>query len=185
MYDKRILDKIIEFSEKVFNFWSNSYGWAPNNASELLSVAKFDWLLSLTKTLEIWVNKSICMSDGDLLLARTNLGSLVEGWMKLFYCVYYNDYANDENKKFYKGKERKPNELSFDVLRKFSLGKLWDEGDKWGTWVEKVQHMRNAIHSFNDRNIGTAIEFLEDVKLYYEFINEVNTMLPYPDEVYI
>lgn len=185
MNDKEILKEIIEFSEKVFDFWENPYGWAPNNASELLSIAKFDWLLSLTKTLEIWIDKSICMSDGELLLARANLGSLVEGWMKLFYCVYYNDYTNNEKKRVVKGKEIKPNELSFEFLRNFSLGKLWECGDAWGIWVEKVQHMRNAIHSFNDRNIGTAIEFLEDVELYFEFINEINTMLPYPDEVYI
>lgn len=185
MNEDEILDSIIDFSKKVFAFWKDSYGWAPKNVVDMLINVKFDWLLSLTKTLDIWIEKGICMSEGELLLARANLGSLVEGWLKLFYCVYYNDYTEDEDKKVNKsGREVKPNKLDFEYLKKFSVGKLYKEDDEWYRWINKVQHMRNAIHSFNYRDIGTSVEFLNDIKIYFNFIITINNSLPYPDTMY-
>ncbi len=79
-------------SHEVLDFWSNPQGWAPDSVTRILTVARLDWLKSLTDSLEIWVDKGLQMTDGELLLACANLGALVEGWLKLFYCVYYEDY---------------------------------------------------------------------------------------------
>ena len=47
---------------------------------------------SLATSLSRWVGAT---SDGDLILAWANLGTLVEGQLKLFLCVYYEDYMKD------------------------------------------------------------------------------------------
>lgn len=162
MSDKNVLEVITMQSEKIFNFWKDPYGWAPDNSTKLLTVAKFDWLLSLTKCLDIWITKNIFMTTGELLIARTNLGSLVEGWLKIFYCIYYNDYLNDAKKKLKKnGQIVTPNNLSFEELRQFSIGKLWEKNNKW---VLSIQQKRNAIHSVNDRDIGNIDEFIKDIQ---------------------
>ena len=56
----------------------------------------------LTDTLKIWIDKGSTMTEGELILARTNMGALVESWIKFFYCVYYEDYMKiplTQNKK--------------------------------------------------------------------------------------
>lgn len=175
-----LLNKIQEKTKKVFEFWKHeSYGWAPCSSAIKIEAARLDWLSDLTDCLEIWLNKSLLLTDGELLLARANLGALVEGWLKLFYCVYYEDYlrAPIKNKK---GKIIEPNLMDFEELRIFSQSKVWNKDSDWGNWVYSVQKKRNAIHAFNDRDIGTAMDFIDDVEKYYEFINLVDDRFPYP-----
>ena len=64
------------------------------------------------------------ISDGDLILAWANLGSLVEGTLKLFLCVYLRDFkADDANTQktqaFHKQKQLllDPDGLHMNVLR--------------------------------------------------------------------
>jgi len=54
-----------------------------------------DWMSQLTQCLSIWIDKGLDMTDGELILARTNLGSIVECWLKFFYYVYYDDYQKN------------------------------------------------------------------------------------------
>ena len=78
-----------------------------------------------------------------------------------------------------------PEKASFDNLKDFSTGKLWDDetSDDY-IWVDSVQHQRNAIHSFRHRDIGTPQDFLDDVEYFYEFVDNVLSHLP-PIEDYI
>ena len=55
--------------------------------------------------------------------------------------------------------------MRFEDLKNFSKGILWDDDkDPLYVWVDKIQHYRNAVHAFNYRNIGTAIEFMADME---------------------
>ena len=67
------------------------------------------------------------MTDGELILAWTNLGALVECWLRFFYCVYYEDYMKNP-KLGKKGKPLEPDDkaMSFDYLIQYSKGILWD-----------------------------------------------------------
>lgn len=57
-----------------------------------------------------------------------------------------------------------PEKASFNNLKEFSSGKLWDDvNSPEYSWVDSVQHKRNAIHSFRYRNIGTPLEFWDDI----------------------
>lgn len=51
-------------------------------------------------------------------------------------------------------------------------------------WVDKIRKMRNAIHIFNYKNIGNNQEFLDDLEIYYIFVEHILSCLP-PVEEYI
>lgn len=71
-------------------FWKNAHGWAPTNAATLLDKSRLDWLPSLASVLRHWA-KDGELSAGELILGWANLGSLLEGSLKLFLAVYLTD----------------------------------------------------------------------------------------------
>ncbi len=161
--------------------WKESRGIAPDSVADKLDDAMLKWMAELTDTLKIWIDKGSAMTVGELILARTNMGALVESWLKFFYCVFYVDYMKNPVTETKNGITNivEPNEMRFEDLKKFSTGKLWDD-DKAPLylWVDKVQHYRNAVHAFNYRNIGTAEEFLSDMDEFYRYVNHILNHLP-------
>ncbi len=128
--------------------------------------------------LKIWLDKGTLMTSGELLLARANLGALIEGWLRLFYCIYYEDYRRNPVKR--NNKMVPPNCLTLEQGKQFSRDILWPKSSEWDKWVEKAQHKRNAIHAFNHRDIGTPQEFIDDVAALSQFVDLVDSRLPYP-----
>lgn len=176
-------------SHEVFKSFKNSIrGWGPDSVADLLEIARLDWLSDFTNIIDSW--KEIAESDmiskmteGQLLLAYTTLGALVEGWLKLFYCAHYESYKDETSQQIYMNvpgaaTQITPNELSFEKLKVFSRDIIWDKGEPFDLWVDKIQQRRNAIHAFNDRNIGTPQEYLADIGMYCEFVDELYTRLP-------
>ena len=165
--------------------WKDVHGIAPDNAAKKLDIAMLDWQSELTKTLKIWVDKGLDMTVGELILARANLGAVVESWLRFFYCVFYDDYINQPMKNK-KGQILEPeNDMRFEDLKKFSTGILWDDEKlKDYLWVDSIQKKRNAIHSFTYKDIGTPLDFLLDVDYLCEFVDMILTHLP-PVEDYI
>ncbi|SHO43658.1 hypothetical protein [Anaerocolumna xylanovorans] len=164
--------------------WKEARGIAPDSSADKLDDAMLEWQSELTKTLKIWIDKGLAMTAGELILARANLGAVVESWLKFFYCVYYEDYCKSPITNN-KGKMIEPEKASFDNLKDFSSGKLWDDvNSPVYAWVDSVQHKRNAIHSFRYRDIGTAQEFLDDIDHLYNFVENVLSHFP-PLEDYI
>jgi len=177
------LSEIKTFTDKIVADWKNHDGWAPKSVSLKLDKAMFDWIIDLTDCLGIWVDKRKHLSDGELILAYTNFGSLVENWLKLFYCIYYESYKENPIKRGSNIIE--PNKTMLQSLKEFSVGKLWEKDDDWYNWIEHIQHRRNSIHSFNYRDIGDTQAFFEDLKKYKEFIEFVNNHFPpAPSEAY-
>ena len=165
--------------------WKNVHGIAPDNAAKKLDIAMLDWQSELTKTLKIWIDKGLDMTIGELILARANLGAVVESWLRFFYCVFYDDYINQPMKNK-KGQILEPEkDMRFEDLKKFSTGILWDdEKSKDYLWVDSIQKKRNAIHSFTYKDIGTPLDFLLDVDYLCEFVDMILNHLP-PVEDYI
>lgn len=91
-------ERIIAKNSDIAGFWSNASGWAPQDAAELLSRSRLDRQVSLSESLARWTTGPHPLSDGDLILAWANLGCLVEGTLKLFLAVYYQDYQADAEK---------------------------------------------------------------------------------------
>ncbi|MFD2209129.1 hypothetical protein ACFSMW_05315 [Virgibacillus halophilus] len=178
------VDKIIELNNFANNFWSNSIGWAPIEAANLLSKSRLDWQVSLSYSLKRWdISPQHGARDGDLILAWVNLGALVEGTLKLFLSVYFNDYSEDEDSiKNNKGLVE-PDSIKFDRLRQFFNKKIWEsiETEEFDAWVLKIQQRRNIIHAFKNKDIGDFSEFVSDTNKYLAFLMYHLDRLPYPD----
>ncbi len=179
-------ERIIAKNSDVAGFWSNASGWAPQDAAELLSRSRLDRQVSLSESLSRWTSGPHPLSDGDLILAWTNLGCLVEGTLKLFLAVYYQDYQADAEKtqfgKVYSAKTGShivPDELVFEsLIQYFRRAELLDADQL--AFVTLLQSRRNAVHSFKDREIGTTEEFLAAVCTYLELLENLESRLPYP-----
>lgn len=158
--------------------WKETRGIAPKCVTDKMENAMLGWLVDLTNALQIWIDKGEEMTEGELILARANMGSIVEGWLKIFYCAYYDEYLKNPRKNK-RGGLIEPNKMTLESLKIFSIGILWDDNeDSNYLWVEKVQHYRNAIHAFDYRDIGTNLEFIEDIDILYDFVENIQYRLP-------
>lgn len=181
---EEVVERITALNEGLRVFWSGAEGWAPVKAAHLLAKSRLDRQVALSSTLKLWTTESSeTMNDGKLILAWANLGSLVEGTMKLFLAVYYDTYKSDVNSIKKKLKVLDPDGLQLEPLRKFFRVSIWD--DPFDKLVQQIQSRRNAIHAFQDRDIGTHAEFLDCVRQYLVMLRYINYRLPYPDEQYI
>jgi len=182
-----IIENIIHLNTGLSTFWSNSLGWAPESAANLMNKSRLDWQVSLSKCLNLWTSEeSRKLGDGVLILAWTNLGSLIEGSLKLFLAVFYDDYKKDlEAVTDRNDNIIDPDTLGLEKLRQFFNRKntmLWSK--EWNDFVLKIQGYRNSIHAFKNRKIGTFDEFEDSVKIYLELLMTINSRLPYPDEMH-
>jgi len=180
-----IVNHIISLNKGISDFWKNSVGWAPIESAQLLSKSRLDWQVSLSKSLKLWQGTlDPDAKEGCLILAWANLGALVEGTLKLFLSVYYEDYKNHAIWK--KGNIVDPDIFELEKLRLFFRDGIWSSGQMhWDDWILKIQQRRNAIHAFKNRQIGTFDEFFGELDQYLTFLQEINSQLPYPDDVYI
>lgn len=186
-----VIDRIEVLNRGVARFWSNCEGWAPIEAAQLLSRSRLDWQVSLSASLRMWIREpATALTEGELILAWVNLGTLVEGTIKTFLSVYYETYRQDiEGVKAANVYDRRqsralpPDGLTLDKLKKFCASKeIFTVED--GNLVELVQVRRNAIHAFKDRPIGDGNEFQSAIRGYLRLLNNLNGRMPYPDDVY-
>jgi hypothetical protein len=161
----------------MMSFWKNAHGWAPSDAANLMNNSKLEHQISLSKCLSKWLGGT---TTGELILAWANLGSLVEGQLKLFLCVFYNDYFSDEDAIKKKGYLQNPDILMFGQLRQFFVKKIWDTSSNWDKWLNHIQKKRNAIHGFKECNIGDFDMWRQDLRNHLVFIKDINLYLPYP-----
>jgi len=181
-----IVNRIVTLNDGLNKFWIKADGWAPIDASQLLSKSRLDWQVSLSRSLKIWLAETNQgNNDGRLILAWTNLGSLVEGSMKLFLSVYYIDYQKDIEAIKKNEDLIEPDTLKLEQMRILFKKSVWVKGvEDWDAWILKIQQRRNAVHAYKNRDIGTFDEFYVDVRKYLEFLQNINNRLPYPDEMY-
>ena len=178
------LDLIIRDTNNITLLWKEAAheGIPPSSAAQKIDDAMFDWMRELTKTLRIWTDKGARMTSGELILARANLGAIVESWLKFFYCAYNEEYK--KKPKTRSGNIIEPNDLGFEDLRQYSRGIIYQSNDSWEQWIDSVQKKRNAIHSFNYREIGISDDYYDDVEKLFDFIHLIYDHLP-PVEDYI
>lgn len=182
---KRSKYEILKIQTKNYALvWKDVNGIADSQVANKMDTAMLDWIVELTNCLTIWIEKGQNMTVGELILARANLGALVESWLKFFYCVFYIDYLKNP-KRNRNGTIIEPNNMRLEDLKRFSIGILWEDiQDKEYIWVEKIQYMRNAIHIFNYRDIGDNNEFMNDLETYYDFVDNIISHFP-PIEDYL
>ena len=181
---EEVVKRIITLNDGLRQFWSNAHGWASLETAQLLDKSQLDWQVSLSECLMLWIRaSSMECTAGQLILAWANLGSLIEGSLKLFLSVWYETYKVDVEAIKRKGKLQDPDGLQLEPLRQFFRKRIWD--DSLDAIVQHIQHRRNAIHAFSDRDIGTHDEFVANVRNYLSLLRYINARLPYPDEMYV
>ncbi|MFZ3384871.1 MAG: hypothetical protein WA144_13190 [Candidatus Methanoperedens sp.] len=179
-----VINRIITLNNGLRQFWKDVEGWASIEAAQLLSKSRLDLQISLSVCLKIWLlEPSPKDKDGRLILAWANLGSLVEGTMKLFLSIFYTEYKKDVEAIKNKGKIIDPDGLQLESMRQFFRKKIW--GEDWDEWIQHIQNRRNAIHAYKSRDIGTFEEFFADVRSFLKFLRYINSRLPYPEDFYM
>lgn len=179
-----VINRIINLNSGLKDFWSDSEGWAPIEAAKLLSKSRLDRQVSLSHCLKNYIiNPYDESSDGHLILGWANLGSLIEGTMKLFLSAYFNTYIDDPDVIIIKREIVNPDVLMLEKLRHFFKKKIWN--NDWDLFVQNVQRKRNSIHAFKYIDIGDYSEFENNIRQYLEMLRYINFRLPYPDDIYI
>jgi hypothetical protein len=182
-----VIDRIVRLNKGIADFWSNSHGWAPIDAAQLLSRSRLDWQVSLSHSLRTWiVPPNPEETDAWQILGYANLGALVEGTLKVFLGVYYGDYKVDVDAIKRKGAIQDPDEVTLEPLRGFFKKCIWCDvpSDAWDPWIARIQLRRNAIHAFKDREVGVHSDLLADIRNYLRFLRRISSQLPYPDNGY-
>jgi hypothetical protein len=137
--DKQVLERIESLTAGLMGFWKDVKGWAPVEAADILKASMLEWQTSLATSLKRWVR---CKSEGDLILAWTNLGSLAEGALKLFLCAYLLKYLSSSKSSVEKKGKKKgktdtqiqelkasinaPDGLALEGLKVFFAEHVWD-----------------------------------------------------------
>jgi len=176
-----VVTRIVTLNKGLHDFWgSNHQGWPPSNVADLLSRSRLDWQVSLSYSLQRWIDPPLPKDQAAVqILGYANIGSLVEGTLKLFLSVFYNDYKRYADAIIMKD----PDGLTMEPLRQFFKQRIWSEtsSDNWDPWIQRIQCRRNAIHSFKDRDIGNYTDMITDIRHYLIFVRRINSQLPYPD----
>lgn len=180
-----VCSRIEKLTRGMMEFWKAPHGWAPVDTVGLLSKSMLDEQTSLSGSLFHWLQSS---SSGDLILAWVNLGVLVEGQLKLLLSVYLGDYkihvsatlaANGKN--FFGDS---PDKLMLAKLQNFCRSHVWDSNDPWDDYVGRIRSRRNAIHAFQQKDIGTFADWQKELREHLLFVRHVNSLLPYPGDEY-
>lgn len=185
---KETVNKLTELHIGVCGFWSRSDGWSPKENLELLDKSRLDWLVSLSKSMHRWDDELfIKEEDGDLILAWANLGALVEGALKLFLSIYLHDYIKSDKKIMVRGTEKLPDVGMFENLKQYFKSEVWIDSEKneKTKWLSEIQYKRNAIHAYQNKNIGTREEFIKKTNEFLRFYIDLFTRVNYPDDCYI
>lgn len=183
--DSEVVDHIIFFNKYLKDCWENAGGWTPTEVEELFKKSRLDRQVSLSYCLKIWLNEPTKEEEeGRLILAWANLGSLIEGTMKFFLTIYYEDYKNDPVTNTKKGEKFSVelDKLNLEQLKNFYRNKEIDltHTKKWFKWIEDIGYRRNAIHAYKDRDIGTFTDFFVQIRKYYQFLVDIDQSIPYP-----
>jgi hypothetical protein len=183
-----IVQRITNLLIYIDGFWSNCRGWAPEDAAEMLEKSRLDRMVSLAYSMHRWVEiPPTEISDGDLILAWTNLGSLLEGTLKLFLCIYLDhlrdDLENASKTRIYHQKKeiiQDPDGLTLDPIISY-LDKAEILPKDFIDLSRNIQEKRNGIHFFEDRNIEDGFKFREATIQYRQLLKFIHARLPYPD----
>lgn len=176
--NEAIIEKVESVTKEHLVAWKNARGYAPVDVANKIDKIMIDWIISLTEYLKIWDKNIGNLTIGEIILARTNLGTLVECWLKFFLVIHLDNYKSQPiiDKK---EKVIKPEKLSFEQLRIYYKENIFVHSDiKYNDWIESIQHKRNGIHAFNYKDLGTNKELHSDFFVYLEFIEHLIDSMP-------
>jgi hypothetical protein len=179
-------DLIISISEKWADFWPKSHGWAPPIAADLMKQELMDRQLEMARALKNWPKRLLGKDNqGELILAWANLGSVIEGALKLYMCVFYADWLRDtdaptkNNGDIKKTPDGSKAGATFEEIIQFVTKKsLFKEGEI--DFIRLVQKQRNLIHPLKAGIVANRSAFDEAVIHTAALHNDIELRLPDP-----
>ena len=130
---RRVNDAYLKITKKTSKLVSVGRNFIEKEGLRKKYIIMLDWQVSLTNSLKYWLSMDTNISTGDLILARINLGMLVETWLRIFFTIYSYDYQNDDfiiiKNRIEKIKDRKKKrieikDLTFNNLITFFISKI-------------------------------------------------------------
>jgi len=182
----KYVSDIILINTHLRDFWADG-GWAPRNAAKILSRSRLDWQVSLSHSLKRWLDEPAPEeSDGCIILAWAKLGSLVEGSLKWFLCVHQSDYACKPIAAPWgrrRGDPLDPDEPALAELIEYYSANIWTDQERvyWRPRLDTIRQRRNAVHAYQNRELGTWADFRKSVRDYRLLLLELEDCVPYPD----
>ena len=131
-----------------------------------------DWQVSLTDSLEYWISLGDNISTGDLILARINIGILIETWLKIFFTIYSYDYASDESDiiRNYKKKKVGIKKLSLNGSIQFFTSKIDPV-----LFYQKCPTQEDLCRLIGEKETTDLLQYREnEIKCYKSFIEWLN-----------
>ena len=118
-----IYQKIVKKTSEIVSKWKDFIKQEEFQKSYKIIL---NWQVELTNSLQHWVSLGNGISIGDLILARINIGMLIETWLKIFFTIYSEDYRNDNSRVIINNKNEKIeiNKLNLDKLIDFFVTKV-------------------------------------------------------------
>ncbi len=176
-----MIDLIEQKTIGIISAWKDfSNTIAPDVYAEL-SKTSFEMIKTMTSKLIYWTDKDLDI--GDKILFYTCLGSIVEAWIRFFYCVCQNEYYKKSGDS--RTIAESLNNTTFKEIINDSIGIIFEsENDYLYKWTHEIRKLRNSIHifkisSFDNHNYETGIENLNT------FIDRIWNELPPIEDVVI
>lgn len=186
---KDLFDQIVKKTDCIIYGWENQHmGYAPTIASQKLSHFNFGRMPEMTRELGVLfdeANYDIAedMTEARRVIAYIVLGGLIEGWLRLFFCIYASDYNENMFSKVDKKGDIffvKLDKLKFSDMISYISNNIWDKPTDVGliNWLGKIRKYRNTAHIYNMDKVGDSAEFVRDVIVYLDFFNKIIGYFP-------
>ena len=166
-----IYQKIVKKTSEIVSKWKDFIKQEEFQKSYKIIL---NWQVELTNSLQHWVSLGNGISIGDLILARINIGMLIETWLKIFFTVYSEDYRNDNSRVIINNKNEKIeiNKLNLDKLIDFFVTKVDPKlsykhcpiPDGFLKLLEKVEIASFFQHRKNE---------IKDYRCFKEWLNKI------------
>lgn len=195
--------QIIEITTTQNHRFGGCRGRVPDSAADILEEARLDRQLSFAHTLIDYENDFPAESaEAKTILGYVTLRSMCESTLKLFFSSYIEDYNSNDDEEVTKYATSKngiiaPQDLRFVILISLFIKKKNKdeeymkglrefippvEKNQFNDFLERVRGRGNAIHHFEDRDIGSQGDLLRDITLYKQFLIDVDSSLPSPED---
>ncbi len=173
------IKELVEMTEDIVTFWSRDViimDWAPDEVADELTKISFSKVISIVHSLDLFVEKDV-LTDGELLLAWTQLGSITEWYLKFFLCVSAVDYL--KNPKYWPNKVDviSPHDLKFEYAKQVFRAESILDLDLIHI-IETIQYNRNAIHLTDSREIAGEDEYRTALHGFIKIVKEIYIRLP-------
>ncbi|TPG68243.1 hypothetical protein EEL32_08390 [Brevibacillus laterosporus] len=166
---EQVVDEVIERHTSIHASWSIPPRSEKLSVAHLVTVDTLLCQISLSKSLRRWIDMQ-STEPGDLLLAWTNIGLLVEGTMKWFLSIFHEEFQQEWDHQVEKFEDHYSQESFLYIMRQFFHQRIWFGNGDFDRWVMHVNECRfNGLGE--QQQLQSRMErFEEAIRVYLHFL---------------